>query len=101
MNKIIVKGKLPPLGKTTVEVELKDGELIILFDGLDDDISEYIFRQELSRQHPIGGTYYPPVNSLMNALNVLRTRMFESVESVEIIGDIGTVPFEDGNNNIY
>lgn len=101
MNKIIVKGKLPPRGKTTAEVEMKDGELIILFDGEEDPMMEFMFRDLISDPPSMGGTYYPPVNSLLNALNVLRTEMFESVESVETIGDIGTVPFEEGDDNIY
>lgn len=78
----------------TVEVEMKDGELLLLFNGETDELLEEQFEIIASDPEAIGGTYYPPVYSLINALNVLKNRMFEKVESVEIIGEIGTIPYE-------
>ncbi len=55
------------------DVECSDtGEgLVIDFNGEEDEHLERQFRHELNKYHPVGGTYYPPQESMMNGLHIL------------------------------
>lgn len=83
-------------GKTTITVEKKNGELIIEVDGKDHDLIESIFRSHLSDGMAIAGTYFPPSNSLLNAMNVLKVHVFQKVDNVE--GDVEQIPREIGDD---
>ena len=75
MNKIIAKGKLVKIEMEVVCFESEEG-LSFEFDGNEDSFLERIFRNELEKRKPIGGTYYPKTNSLLNAYNVLNSGRF-------------------------
>lgn len=78
------------------EVECSDtGEgLVIDFNGEEDEHLEQEFREELNKRHAVGGTYYPPPESMINALNVLRYYFFDGVPEIQVEGDIGEIPGE-------
>lgn len=82
MKKIIANG---------IEVELIDGELIV-------EPEEYQerFDEMLQNPTPIGGTYYPPTNTLLAAYNVMKNMFFDEEPDVEVIGELEEIPYEEG-----
>ena len=79
-----------------VTVEMADGELLVDFDGDEDIFLEKEFRTELEKRHPVAGTFYPEVESLTNALEVLRFHFFDDEPIIQVDGDIGEeIPYED------
>lgn len=95
-NRIIAKGKW---NGYTCEVvcTLEDGELILDVDGEEDHVAERRLADLIQDQPPIGGTYYPEPNSLLAAFNVLKNTFFDDKDvEIEIEGDIGTIPHEEG-----
>ncbi|SKA91533.1 hypothetical protein SAMN05443428_11175 [Caloramator quimbayensis] len=100
--KIIAKGKY--LGvKREVEVFLEDGLPIIEIDGEYDETIQNKFNQLLKEAPAIGGTYYPPENSLLAAYSVLESVFFDdgSIPTIEAIGDIGKIPTYDLEGIVY
>lgn len=92
MGKIIAKGKKYG-SDLTVEFDTKK----ILFDGQEDPLLEDELCELLENPKPIGGTYYPPVDSLLNAMNILQYHFFdESTEDITVEGDIEEIPYEKG-----
>lgn len=82
MKKIIANG---------IEVELIDGELIVE----PEDYQEQ-FDEMLRHQTPMGGTYYPPTNTLLAAYNVMKNMFFDTEVDVEVIGELEEIPYEEG-----
>lgn len=82
MKKIIANG---------IEVELIDDELIV-------EPEEYQerFDEMLQNPTPIGGTYYPPTNTLLAAYNVMKNMFFDKEPDVEVIGELEEIPYEEG-----
>lgn len=79
-----------------VTVEMSDGELLVDFDGDEDIFLEKEFRTELEKRYPVAGTFYPEVESLTNALEVLRFHFFDDEPTIQVDGDIGEeIPYED------
>ena len=81
MKKIIANG---------IEVELIDGELIVEPEEYQEQFDELLQRQE-----PIGGTYYPPTNTLLVAYNVMKNMFFDEEVDVEVIGELEEIPYEE------
>ena len=92
MSKLIATGVLHGYEKA-VEVELIDGNLVI-----DEKILQPIFDYYLKNQEPMGGTYYPPQNTLLAGYNVLNTSFFDigSNFNIEVVGELETIPGEEG-----
>ena len=60
--------------------------------------------QLLKKAPPIGGTYYPPENSLLSAYSVLESLFFDENAKVKITieGDIGKIPiYDDVKDAVY
>lgn len=79
-----------------VEVEEKDGDISIKFDGRQDGLEEEYFRYLLGIRHPVAGTYIPEAESMLNVANVLRFYYFDDPTPVDIEGDLPTMPYEEG-----
>ena len=92
MGKITAKGK--KYGhKLTVEYDMKN----VLFNGKEDELLEEELSELLEDPKPMGGTYYPPVDSLLNAYNILQYHFFdESTEDIKVEGEIEEIPHEEG-----
>lgn len=85
--------------RLTVEVTKENQTVIVTFDGMDvPDLQDH-FNELLEHQLPIGGTYYPDENSLLAAYNVLNTTFFDSLEHIEVEGEVEEIPYEE--NKIY
>lgn len=83
--------------KITVACQARDGKISAEFDGY--DILKPEFDSLIKKQYPIGGTYFPPINSLLNAKNVLENYFFDKVKTVQIDEEIEQIPFEE--NRVY
>lgn len=83
-------------GNTLIEVtaELIDGEIII-----EPEEYQQEYKEMAAEQDPIGGSYYPDVNTLLCAYNVLENHFFDSLESIEVVGELEEIPCEE--NMVY
>lgn len=80
----------------TVHCKMIDGEVCVLFNHQEHPLLERRFRAELEQRHPVAGTFYPEVESLTNALEVLRYYFFDAEPTITVDGDIGEeIPYED------
>lgn len=95
MNKLEAKGKYKG-SEITIEVEKKDDKLHFLFDGKENNLLKRILKDLLSKRFPVGGSYCPPENSLLNAWNVLSYRFFDDPRKVimKIHGEIEEIPYD-------
>lgn len=50
----------------------------------------------LENPRPIGGTYYPEKYEPLNVYYTLKDRYFDELHTIEVEGDLGTIPFEEG-----
>lgn len=50
----------------------------------------------LETPQSIGGTYYPDKYEPLNVYFTLKDRYFDKLTSIEVEGDLGTIPFEEG-----
>ena len=90
MGKIVAKGKKHGF-KVTVEFEPNK----VLFNSREDKFLEDELLEMLENPKSIGGTYYPPVDSLLNAMNILQFHFFDEVaEEVTVEGEIEEIPCE-------
>lgn len=96
-NKIIAEGKVNGIRKH-VECFIEDGSPIIEVDYAFDEKEQERFNELLKNPPALGGTYYPPSNSLLVAYSVLQFNYFDlgSTVDIKIIGDIGEIPHEKG-----
>ena len=95
MNKVTARGKY--FGITiTVDAFIDGGTLVILVDDEENPEIQNDFNEMIKRQPPMGGTYYPEEDSLLAAFNVLSNVFFDKLESINVEGDIGEIPYEDG-----
>ncbi|SHI40915.1 hypothetical protein [Lutispora thermophila] len=101
MSKIIAKGKY--LGvERQVECFLKDGLLIVEIDGEFNQEAQNDFIIKLKKCPALGGTYYPPENSLLAAYSVLENTFFDdSPIEIKTEGDIGKIPTYDVDDIVY
>lgn len=92
---ITAKGKVNGR-EFTVHCKMIDGEVCTLFNRQEHPLLEQRFRDELEKRYPVAGTFYPEVESLTNALEVLRYHFFDDEPTIQIDGDIGEeIPYED------
>lgn len=95
MNRIIAKGQYR--GMTyDVAVELEGGELIVEVGGEVDSVAHTRLVKLIADQPPMGGTYYPPQNSLLATFNVLTNTFFDDLIEIKVEGDIGEIPNVEG-----
>ncbi|SNX53040.1 hypothetical protein [Thermoanaerobacterium sp. RBIITD] len=101
MSKIIAKGKY--LGvERQVECFLEDGFPIIELDGEYDEQVQNRFNELLKEVPALGGTYYPPENSLLAAYSVFENTFFDdSPIEIKTEGDIGKIPTYDVDDIVY
>ena len=95
MDKVIAKGLI---GKEEVllEATIEDGELVLDFDGGEDELLESTLLMQLKYAPAMGGTFYPEEKSLLNVVNVLQNDgFFTKLISIDIEGEPETVPLED------
>lgn len=85
--------------RITVEAIIEDGILKILVDDMEFFDIQQRFYELIKVQPAMGGTYFPDENSLLAAYNVLQNTFFDSLDKINILGDIGTIPFK--NNVVY
>jgi hypothetical protein len=88
MNKLIATGVLNGT-EIELEVELINGKLIV-----NDPILQQDLDYHLENAEPIGGTYYPPKNTLLAAYSVLNSNFFDvgSNVNIEVIGELEKIP---------
>ena len=78
------------------------GTIEVTFNGKHSNNLEEHFWFYMSKRYSMLGTYRPPVDSMLNALNVLQYHFFDQARvDVEIEGDIGTAPQPGGPDAIY
>ncbi len=102
MSKITAKGKL--LGRETIaEAILIDGSIQIKLNGEFIEEVQNHFNQLLNSAPVMGGTYYPPKNSMLAAYSVLESAFFDSDSPVElkVEGDIGKIPTYNIKGIVY
>lgn len=96
MGKIFAAGILKGV-YTEVTVTLKDGKINISGRGMDNTELQIRFDQLNSLPCPIGGTYFPEKDSLLNIYNLLANYFFDSqVEPDVLEGEIEQLPYEEG-----
>lgn len=90
MGKIIAKGKKHG-SKMTIEFDMEK----ILFNGQEDELLEEELLEMLDEPKAVGGTYYPPVDSLLNAYNILQYHYFDdTAEEITVEGELEEIPYE-------
>ena len=95
MEKVVAIGKF---GGEEIKLEaiIENGELVILFDGEQNEMLEPIIMTELKYAPAMGGTLYPEEKSLLNVVNVLQNDgFFTKLISIDIEDEPETVPLED------
>lgn len=91
MGKIIAKGD-----GMTVAVEEHEGSIRILFDGEENEFMLGKLNDDVEYAPPMGGTFYPQPGSMLGYYNALEKVFFNKLTSIEVNGDIGEIPCEDG-----
>lgn len=96
MTLITAKGKVNGR-EFTVHCKMIDGEVCTLFNRQEHPLLEQRFRDELEKRYPVAGTFYPEVESLTNALEVLRYHFFDDEPEITVDGVIKeTIPYKPG-----
>lgn len=85
----------------TVTCTLKDNIPMIQVEGeLLSEVIELLqaqFNSKLKNPPVLGGTFYPPENSMMAAFSILQSGFFDrgTLKELTVDGDIGQVPMND------
>lgn len=95
MSKIIAKGKWGNEVMTIVCSE-EDGKIQITFNGQKDELLKEMLERSLDMAPAIGGTFYPEEGTMLAYYNILNTVFFSKVIEIQVVGDIGQMPYEDG-----
>lgn len=91
MGKITATGKKHGF-KLTVEFEQNK----VLFNGQTDELLEDDLTELLENPKAVGGTYYPPVDTLLNVYNILQYHFFdETAEEITVEGELEEIPCEE------
>lgn len=92
MSKITAKGE-----DLILTIEEKDGNITVLFNGMEDDKLLENLNELAESSPPMGGTFYPEPGTMLSYYNVLKNGFFvDWLTSVQVDGDIGEIPCEDG-----
>lgn len=102
MSKIIAKGIF--VGeKRKFEITIEDEKLKIICNEKWWNIkkvreyTEARLKRCISQAEPIGGTYYPPENTLTAAYNGLQNGFFDDNKAeIEVKGELEPIPYEEG-----
>ena len=102
MEKVVAIGKFGG-EEIKLEASIVDGELVILFDGEQNEMLEPIIMTELKYAPAMGGTFYPEEKSLLNVVNVLQSGwFFKKLISIDIEGEEETIPFDsEDDGKVY
>ena len=102
MEKVVAIGKFGG-EEIKLEASIVDGELVILFDGEQNEMLEPIIMTELKYAPAMGGTLYPEEKSLLNVVNVLQSGwFFKKLISIDIEGEEETIPFDsEDDGKVY
>jgi len=102
MKKVTAKGLI---GKQELllEATIEDGELVLDFDGGEDELLESTLLMQLKYAPAMGGTFYPEEKSLLNVVNVLQNDgFFTKLISIDIEGEEETIPFDsEDDGKVY
>ena len=102
MKKVTAKGLI---GKQELllEATIEDGELVLDFDGGEDELLESTLLMQLKYAPAMGGTFYPEEKSLLNMVNVLQSGwFFKKLISIDIEGEEETIPFDsEDDGKVY
>ena len=102
MKKVTAKGLI---GKQEllVEATIEGGELVLDFDGGEDEYLESTLLMQLKYAPAMGGTFYPEEKSLLNVVNVLQSGwFFKKLISIDIEGEEETIPFDsEDDGKVY
>lgn len=77
------------------EVEMEDNKPVIRHEGALIPEATADFEKHLDNPMPMGGTYYPERNTLLNAYGVLEKLFFDDNPELITLGEIGEIP-DDG-----
>lgn len=102
MEKVVAIGKFGG-EEIKLEASIENGELVILFDGEQNEMLEPIIMTELKYAPAMGGTFYPEEKSLLNVVNVLQSGwFFKKLISIDIEGEEETIPFDsEDDGKVY
>lgn len=76
---------------------VEDGkDLVFLFNNYFDSVKEKQIKDEMKKRHIIAGSFSPEEHSMLNIKNVLEFYFFDEFVSLEVEGDIGELPYEEG-----
>lgn len=95
MAKIITKGKWGSEVMTVICSE-DDGQITVTFNGQKDNFLKEILESRMDVAPAMGGTYYPEEGTMLAYYNILNTVFFSKVIEMQVVGDIGQIPYEDG-----
>ena len=95
MSKIIAKGKWGKEVMTVICSE-EDGKIQITFNDQKDEILKEMLEKGLDVAPAMGGTYYPEEGTMLAYYNILNTVFFNKLIEMQVVGDIGHIPYEDG-----
>lgn len=96
MAKITATGKWHGM-KFTIIASDEDGELKLTeVDGNQYSLIDDHYDDCAEMMTPLGGTYYPEADSMLGAYTILTNDFFDELISIDVEGDIGTIPYEEG-----
>ena len=91
MEKVIASG-IYCGHRITVEAVMKDGTVAIFIGEQESSELQKRFDELIEIQPAMGGTYFPDKNSLLAAYNVLRHTFFDTLEEINVEGDVDKIP---------
>lgn len=95
MSKITAQGKFRGT-IIIVEVTLEGNEQIVrVNEEIDEDFQRY-YDKLMESPPPMGGTYYPPEDSLLAVYNILENALFDEAPRIEVDGVLEEIPYEKG-----
>lgn len=80
---------------TAIGMFLGEKQTIVFEDGKF-EVEDLWLESLLSNPKPIGGTYYPEKYEPLNVYFTLKDRYFDNLISIDVEGELGTIPFEEG-----
>lgn len=72
-----------------------DKKQTIVFKDGEFETENFYLDSLLENPRPIGGTFYPEKYDPLNVYFTLKDRYFDKLISIDVEGDLGTIPFEE------